>query len=388
MSKTSQALSVPEPPAKLQMPSLLSVASTVSHASTVAPSANKIGYDIHDNIFYVLYFFGRYLVLFTSLFLCIISSLYGIGGLINLEATDFFCPRYTEEEVRNYNLKNGNQYGDGILGCWYINRQRLNYNAIFNLSIDIFNAKINNFTIFSILQTILYSIITIILLISVIYNFYYLLYDTYFAIKSFCINDNINNRIRNKLINLRKFPKKNLNNNDSNDTNWKTSNTDNKNEEIDQETEKEDTEHNLHNYTKCCTLCCKFFCENCCKKCWICTKKRYFKYIYPWYYIDSKWRILSVIIREFIEIFIQFYALLLYGGINLFNINSNVLSQEPYIIEVFAIIISLNCICAGSLLISYIIWHNILYGKVFLTLNFVMSYMFHICGHCCTRFYF
>ena len=80
------------------------------------------------------------------------------------------------------------------------------------------------------------------------------------------------------------------------------------------------------------------------KSCQIC----YFDYVMPYYYVDSKWRLFSIIFREFIEIFIQFYALLLYGGINLFDFNSNskkLLTQHPDTVEAFAIIIGLNSVC-------------------------------------------
>ena len=63
----------------------------------------------------------------------------------------------------------------------------------------------------------------------------------------------------------------------------------------------------------------------------------------PFRYIDSKLKMLSIIIREWIEISIQIYALLLYGGIDVFSSNSNVLSQRANVIEAFAIILSLNC---------------------------------------------
>ena len=72
--------------------------------------------------------------------------------------------------------------------------------------------------------------------------------------------------------------------------------------------------------------------------------KFYFKHIQPIYYVDSKWRMLSIIVREWFEIGIQIYALLLYGGVNVFNLDSNILSQKPRIIESFCVIVSGNCI--------------------------------------------
>ena len=53
---------------------------------------------------------------------------------------------------------------------------------------------------------------------------------------------------------------------------------------------------------------------------------------------------LSIILREWFEIIAQIYALLLYGGVNVLALESNVLSQKPYIIEAFSVIISTNCI--------------------------------------------
>ena len=72
--------------------------------------------------------------------------------------------------------------------------------------------------------------------------------------------------------------------------------------------------------------------------------KCYFKHVEPVYYVDSKLRMLSIIAREWLEITTQIYALLLYGGINVFALESNVLSQKAYIIQSFCVIISMNCI--------------------------------------------
>ena len=105
-----------------------------------------------------------------------------------------------------------------------------------------------------------------------------------------------------------------------------------------------------------------------------------------------------------IEILNQFYALFLYGGIELFDLRNNkniILSQESHVIESFAIILTANCIAgmfyailrsiffffkyvsflinilsyftlfatliiihiqAGTLWLSYIIWHK--YGQL------------------------
>ena len=64
----------------------------------------------------------------------------------------------------------------------------------------------------------------------------------------------------------------------------------------------------------------------------------------------------------------QLFGLFLYGGVNLLDVDSNipVLSQNPSVIESFAIIVALNCIFEGTLLIGYIALWNIFMVKYFL----------------------
>lgn len=78
--------------------------------------------------------------------------------------------------------------------------------------------------------------------------------------------------------------------------------------------------------------------------------KCYFTLIMPHYYVDSKWRLFTLIYKEWFEILVQLYGLMLYGGIDWLHPNSNVLSQESYVIEAFAIVIGSNCI-AGMYII-------------------------------------
>ena len=87
---------------------------------------------------------------------------------------------------------------------------------------------------------------------------------------------------------------------------------------------------------------------------------------------------MGIIIREWCEILIQLYALLLYGGINVFDLESNVLSQEVNIVKAFSIILGCNCICAGILLSLYAIKHNILNGNVFISVNFAVDTVFEL----------
>ena len=96
----------------------------------------------HDGTLYVLYFIGRYLVVLTSYFLCIISLLYAIGNLVKLEALNFFCPRYTEEEVRAYNFEVQAKDGTDGFSCYHIDRQKLNFQEIYQATSNIYSAKI------------------------------------------------------------------------------------------------------------------------------------------------------------------------------------------------------------------------------------------------------
>ena len=56
-------------------------------------------------------------VYLLSVFLTIISILYAFGQITSLEVADFFCPEYTEEEVRQHSIQNGLNKGDPGT-CW------------------------------------------------------------------------------------------------------------------------------------------------------------------------------------------------------------------------------------------------------------------------------
>lgn len=294
----------------------------------------EVTYDNYDTIFYLLYFIGRYLVLLTSYFLCTICILYAIGSIVTLEATNFFCPSYTEAQVRQHNLENGFNEGDSPWSCWYIEQRRLNYESLFELDIGIFTGRIANITFVTILQSLVYTLVALILLIPTIYHSYLLLYDTFFAIRSYAFDTEANIRIHRCLTKLnRKASKRNV----------VAGNPAAASADGTSETQKEQTlsttNSNANSKTGICNNCCRMI-GNCIRR----FNKWYFEFVLPVYYVDSKWRMLSIIGREWIEIAIQFYALLLYGGINLFNPNSNVLSQEPFVIEAFAVIVAANCI--------------------------------------------
>lgn len=282
--------------------------------------STAVNYDHYDDALYFLYFVGRFLVVLTSYFLCVVGVLYAIGSVVTLEATNFFCPIYTEEAVRQHNYENNNPHGEFVESCWLIDQQALNLNEIRALNVNIFDASIDTTNIINMIQSILYIIVTFILLISTIYQTYFLVYDAICAIISIVTNNYVNERIHKTLVKLKRKHVQSQN---------KKENQQNVNTNANQS-------QNQYDY-----LCCLCNCyKQCVRQCFEC----YFKYIVPVYYADSKLRTLSLVFREWFEIGIQFYALLLYGGINLLNLNENILSQEPYIIEAFTIIVATNCI--------------------------------------------
>ena len=292
-----------------------------------------VGYDAHDKILYVTYYIGRILVLFISYFLCIVGILYGIGSVVKLDATNLYCPIYSEQEVRQHNFENNLPYGDDYAGCWYINQQTLNFRSIYDLNLDIFTATIDTSNCLKLIQSVLYFTVALILLISTVYQTYFVIYDTLYAVLSMINGVNINSRIHEALILLK-------NNNDqstNSQTKIKQAGKDDHDQSEDQNNCKLCIRKlNLHYYF--CIVC------QCYKQCMKRCLKFYFKYIMPSYYVDSKLRMLSLIFREWFEIGVQFHALLLYGGINIFDTSENVLSQEPHVIATFAIIVATNCI--------------------------------------------
>ena len=288
----------------------------------------NITYDTYDSIYYGLYFMGRYLVVFLSYFLCMIACLYGTGSLVTLEATNFFCPSYTLEEIHEYNFENGNKHGDNGDSCRRVDRQGLDSNVLSDLNNNIFIGKIDNESLdfLSYFEALLYFSIAFILFIAALYQTYLLIYDTFIAIHSILYQEERNNRVYRKLCQLQKQmqsskTKKSLVEKSPNPNLNKQKNS------------------KKSNVLCCCILLWKsyIFCVGNCMKC-------YFKHVEPVYYVDSKLRMLSIIAREWLEITTQIYALLLYGGINVFALESNVLSQKAYIIQSFCVIISMNCI--------------------------------------------
>ena len=149
-----------------------------------------VGQYFDHNTLVGVYFAARYLSLFTSYFLLVICILYAISTLITLETTNFFCPSYTEEQVRNYNLKQGNKNGANRYSCWRINTSTLNFEAIYSLDVDLYNAYINgnDISVSAVIQCIIYSSISLFLFLVCIYHTFFIVIDTYYILLSFVQN--------------------------------------------------------------------------------------------------------------------------------------------------------------------------------------------------------
>ena len=70
------------------------------------------------------------LVYLLCIFLTIVSIFYALGQITSLEVVDFFCPDYTEEQVRQHSIENGLNQGDPG-SCWKTKSFRVKYSSCF-----------------------------------------------------------------------------------------------------------------------------------------------------------------------------------------------------------------------------------------------------------------
>ena len=329
----------------------------------------------HEKLYYRLYFLFRYFTIFTAIFLAIISTLYGISNMTTLEVENFFCPFYSADQVHQHNIKNENNEGDDELGCWFIERYQLNRDTVESLNIDVYEAYLDeNATFGDILACIIFGILTLFLLfISIQYGFY-LIYDTYYAIINDSDNGNLNPRVikcgqelikqeyKQKKLQKQKQKRQNL----KNIKNAKKKNV----------SKKAKNSQDIVVVTSKSQL----FLEYCCNITNTIIKPytKYLAFRERKFYFDSKWLILSTIWFECFEIFIQLCALLLYGGISIFDINSLILSQSASIVQAFSTIVGLNTIMAGISWILYVAIPSVFHGGVFFTLLFIVDTIFEI----------
>ena len=400
------------------------------------------GATLKHELYRFFYFLLRYLVVSFALFLSVIGCLYGISNIINLEATNLLCDQHTASEVHAHSVKYRLAGGDPN-SCWYINRAKLNANAIESLDLDIYEATFDKLTGWDIFFCAIFFLVSLFLSYIGLYYGYYTIYDTYYAIKFY----NNTKQTQNKnprleaVIQLwqRKQSVQNLElrDNESNtiDKNVNVNgNINNREMKKTDEIEIVESDHDQSITTRtrsaqsrkstiearrehdkitnkkywcvCMCLVMMTICQQCekmgCKKCQDGWNKiapkigEYFRTVFDivrdfkksYYYNDSMLKILNALIVESIEIIIQFYVLHLYSGIDIsvgiFDNDATeshyeTLATQPYKIEIYAMIVGLNGILTGCLWIAYVVFHSRLYGALFIALLYCVDTIFEIC---------
>lgn len=297
-----------------------------------------------QTLYRTIYFSVRFIIVFTTIFLSLIAGMYALSNLITVEAVNIFCPRFNRTEIYEYNQQH-NQTTSDSSSCYYNNILTLNTDVVENLKTEIYDAKIEakNQSFQSIFSFVVFAILALFLAFIGLQNGFYAIYD---AIYIFILKKR-NGRVatvRQKWASKRYQAKHRQN------RLRKSSKTRLQAKKI-----KKKKKTCFFNSYNCCHII-----ENCCKK--LSSLYQIYNDIYEKYlYFDSKYKVLSLIFGEYLEICVQFFGLCLYGGINLFAINDIVLSQEYYVVESFAIILGLNGIFTGIAWIVYVAWHDTWY---------------------------
>ena len=269
-------------------------------------------------LFKFVYFSVRYLFVVMTIFLSLIAAIYALSALITTEATNFFCKYLDASEVYQHNRENEYNEGDPG-GCWYIEKPKIDINKMKHLDLGIYESSINDQSFVTIFACVIFSLLSLFLLFIGLQNGYYVIYDTIFNY----ILWNVPNPRVIAVINDYECISKG----------------------------KKTISSKMAEIEKKCFLERVFI--------WIEFLYDQYCYIYEKYlYFDSKWKVINSIFWEIMEIIVQFYALCLYGGLNLFHMDTVVLGQHVDIFESFAIIVGLNCVLAGVSWIVYIGWHD------------------------------
>ena len=274
-----------------------------------------------------MHYFARYLLLCLSICLCMIASLYGISNLICLRATNIYCPVYTEEQVRRHNFKNGSPKGDfGVASCWYIDTARFDFQAILEPNSKLLQAHVDQFSTSHIIQCAIYFIVILYPLYVIIWYGFYLFYDTFYLIFNLIINGIIGYEYKHDknvvLLNMKHNPRIT---NVINETRRKLHHAKALHRRKKHKRTSKGKIQNRNNSLSVVNskrLCC---CVN-----WIYIKwiEKYEIWKINYFYYDSKWRLFWLMGKEWMEIFIQIYGLFLYGGIDLFDKETNILGQN------------------------------------------------------------
>ena len=359
----------------VELHSVTTKQSNVVNRDIIREKYNPI-YDHFLETLIVFVYIARYVLLLTTICLFIISLMYGISNLLTLEATNFFCPLYSREEVLQHNLENGMEHGSSRYSCWYINRSKINLLKIILSQEDLFEATFKHVTVINLFKFLLYCLISLWLLFMILYNGYYLIYDTCFTLLS-CINNKIKSRIVRAICNC---PKEHIHNprvtnalnhmrykvKTQNKLRRKRSLSRSKLMQFNQDKGKTKEKQSVQS---------KFGATGV-RKLIIDKYQQWILWYRKYYYQDSKWRLFTIMGKEWLEILVQTYVLFLFGGINIFNLESNVLAQDSSVVRQFSIIVGLNSVIAGVVQLCYVICGNFIRGNVFLTIYFVIDTAF------------
>ena len=346
-----------------------------SYNNEISPinGAKNISNNSADSCCYeIMYWITRFFFVSASFCFTILTACYGISNITTINAINFFCPIYSAQQVYQHNIANNNTQGEDETSCWVINRLRLNSVAVEDLSLGLYTAEIKLFDDLddhscmniniNIIAFLIFCIMTMYSFIIAIENLYFIIYDLicFYILKKF------NPRIvkiqkKHQRKNLKQLRDSNSNINQRKSTNY--------NQNINQNTGMvERDEDNAKNESRMTLIKNRLVGCMCC----MCTSyRRYF-------YNDSKYTIFKNMIGEIFEISVQLYGLLLYGGINLFDMNNIPLAQEYYVIFVFSVIIAANCVFVGLGWMTYICIHNTCHGTLFFGSLFFIDIIFDI----------
>ena len=316
-------------------------------------------------LYVCIYWLIRCFLVLTSFYLAFISTIYGISNIITIEAVNFFCDLHSAKEVYDHNF---NEDANGGIedSCWTINRLTLNNDAVEQLNLDLFDAKIDisNQQLSNIILFLLFLMLAFVLIIISIRSLYYLIYDLVYY---YCLVNKPNARISNihkKWFLIRKKQQRARKQQLKEQTRTKQPHSSDSKKDP-----KQIISYHHHGNT---FLGSVRYCI--CDVFWVwCLEIRY-KHMY----FDSKYKILMLVIGEIVEIMIQFCGLLLYGGIDVFNDNNTSLAQEPSVIISFAIIISANAVFVGVAWFLYVVWHDTWHGTLFFGTIFFIDTFFEI----------
>ena len=294
--------------------------SRVGYGSVKAAIGN-LNQETKQTLYKISYFVVRYFIVFITIWLFVICLTYAISALITTNKIQFFCDYKTAEEVHQHNREMGNNMGEEG-SCWYIERPTVDYSKLRNFN-NLFQSQISPDSFVAIVACIVFSVFALFLIFIGLQNAYYVIYDTLYTF----VFDKPNPRVVQVIIKY----------------------TDEKNFKKKMSVSTKMIERKNKSCFKKLIIWIEYLYDEYCRL--------YEKYLY----FDSKYKVFNYIIWEIIEIYIQFYALCLYGGLNLFIPDSVVIAQEYQTVETFAIIVGTNCLVTGVSWIMYIVWHETWY---------------------------